>query len=127
VVADIQGKYRMNLLIVDDSPQVREHLVSLVSHLHNVQVVGEAGSADEAVDAIRSLQPDVVILDLFIQGGGLETLQKIKMISPDSVVVMLVYYPHSRYRDEYLQAGADYVLDKLTEVKRVSQVLEALV
>jgi len=127
VAADIQGKYQMNLLIVDDSPQVREHLVSLVSHVHNVQVVGEAGSADEAVDAIQSLQPDVVILDLFTQGGGLEMLPTIKALSPNSVIVMLVYYPHSRYRDEYLQAGADYVLDKLTEVKRVSQVLEALV
>lgn len=121
------GKDGLKTLIVDNSPQVRQHLISLVSHLERIQLVGQAGDVAEAMDAIQRLKPDVIIMDVFTQGGGLQTLQDIKALSPDSIIVMLAFYPHSRYRSQYLLAGADYVLDKLTEVKKVSQLLESLV
>ncbi|MEJ2265451.1 MAG: response regulator transcription factor [Anaerolineales bacterium] len=119
------GKDGLKTLIVDNSPQVREHLISLVSHLERIQLVGQAGDVAEAMQAIQTLKPDIIIMDPLTPGG--QTLQQIKALSPDSIIVMLAFYPHSRYRNQYLLAGADYVLDKLTEVKKVSQVLESLI
>ena len=121
------GKDGLKTLIVDNSPQVREHLISLVSHLERIQLVGQAGDVAEAMQAIQTLKPDIIIMDPLTPGGGVQTLQEIKALSPDAIIVMLAFYPHSRYRNQYLLAGADYVLDKLTEVKKVSQVLESLI
>jgi DNA-binding NarL/FixJ family response regulator len=120
------GKHGLKTLIVDNSPQVREHLISLVSHLDSIQLVGQAGDVPEAMQAIQTLKPDVIIVDPLTPGGGVQTLREIKALSPDCVIVMLAFYPHSRYRSQYLLAGADYVLDKLTEVKKVGEVLESL-
>lgn len=117
----------LRTLIVDTSPQVREHLISLVAHLDRIEVAGQAGGVVEALEAIPRLNPDIIIMDLFTPGGSLETLQQIKSLSPDSIIVMLAFYPYSRYRDQCILAGADYVLDKLTEVKKVGEVLASLV
>ena len=121
------GNRGLRTLIVDTSPQVREHLISLVAHLDRIEVTGQAGGVAEALEAIPRLKPDIIIMDLFTPGGSLETLQEIKALSPESIIVMLAFYPHSRYRDQYLSAGADFVLDKLTEVQKVSEVLASLV
>jgi DNA-binding NarL/FixJ family response regulator len=121
------GNRGLRTLIVDTSPQVREHLISLVAHLDRIEVAGQAGGAAEALEAIPRLKPDVIIMDVFTQGDGLQTLQEVKALSPDSIIVMLAFYPYSRYRDQFLLAGADYVLDKLTEVKKVGELLASLV
>jgi DNA-binding NarL/FixJ family response regulator len=127
VVTEIMGKYRLKTLIVDNSTQVREHLISLVSHLDSVELVGDVGNDIQALEAIQALQPDVIILDLYTSKEVMDLLQTIKNISPKSVIVLLAFYPYSRNQKEFIHAGADYVLDKLTEVNRVGKLLEALV
>lgn len=125
-VVVMQGNYRLKTLIVDSWPAVREHLIELVQDVDTIEVVGQAGNAAEAVEAIGRLHPDVIVLDPLTQGAGVEDLQAIKQAAPDAKIVMLAFYPHSRYPATYLHAGADYVLDKLTEVRRVGEVLAAL-
>lgn len=127
VCLESAGNNALRTLIVDNSSQVREHLISLVSHLDRIELVGQAGEVTEAMQAIQMLKPDVIIMDVFTPGGNLQTLQEIKALSPNSIIVMLAFYPHSRYRNQYLLAGADYVLDKLTEVNKVGEVLASLV
>lgn len=122
----VQGNYRLRTLIVDSWPAVREHLIELVAHVDSIEVVGEAGNAAEAVEAIERLRPDVIVMDPLTQGAGVEDLQAIKRAAPAAKIVMLAFYPHSRYPATYLHAGADFVLDKLTEVTRVGEVLAAL-
>lgn len=127
MVTEIKGKYRLKTLIVDNSTQVREHLISLVSHLDSVELVGDVSNDVQALEAIQVLLPDVIILDLYTSRKVMDLLQTIKKISPKSVIVLLAFYPYSRNQKEFILAGADYVLDKLTEVKRVGQLLDALV
>ena len=116
----------MKTLIVDCSPAVREHLIELVAHVETIEVVGQAGCKAEAVEAIASLSPDVIVLDPVTQGGGVEDLREIKQAAPGAKIVTLLFYPHSRQAATYLHAGADVVLDKLTEVGRVGEVLAGL-
>ncbi|MEJ2305560.1 MAG: hypothetical protein P8Y14_28910, partial [Anaerolineales bacterium] len=63
------GKDGLKTLIVDNSPQVREHLISLVSHLERIQLVGQAGDVAEAMQAIQTLKPDIIIMDPLTPGG----------------------------------------------------------
>jgi len=115
-----------HVFIVDDSPIVRERLTTLLSDLSNVEVVGEADIAFEAINSIRRLKPGVVVLDISMPGGsGMYVLESIKKQAPAPLVIMLTNFAHEQYRRKCLQLGADYFFDKSTEFERVTEVLRA--
>ncbi len=117
----------MRILLVDDSPVVRERLAALLAEVEGVEVVGQAQDAPEAVAAIRALQPDVVTLDIRMPGGnGIDALAEVKKLQPTPVIIMLTNYPYPQYRKKCLDAGADYFLDKSTEFEQVAQILKRL-
>lgn len=115
------------IFIVDDSPIVRDRLVTIISALPNVVVVGQADTAFEAIESIRKLRPAIVVLDLSLPGGsGMHVLETIKKERPAPVVVMLTNFAHEPYRQKCLQLGADYFFDKSREVGRLTDVLRQL-
>ena len=115
---------RKPVFIVDDSPVVRDRLVAMISELPNVEVVGQADIAFEAIDSIRQLRPAVVVLDISMPGGsGMYVLESIKKERPGPTVIMLTNFAHEQYRQKCLQLGADYFFDKTTEFERVTEVL----
>jgi DNA-binding NarL/FixJ family response regulator len=118
---------RKPVFIVDDSPVVRDRLATLISELPNVEVVGQADIAFEAINSIRQLRPMVVVLDISMPGGsGMYVLESIKKERPGPTVIMLTNFAHDQYRQKCLQLGADYFFDKSTEFERVSDVLRRL-
>jgi DNA-binding NarL/FixJ family response regulator len=118
---------RNPIFIVDDSAVVRERLVTLLSELPNVEVVGQADIAFEAINSIRRLRPSVVVLDISMPGGsGMHVLETIKKDRPEPMVIMLTNFAHDHYRQKCLQLGADYFFDKSTEFERVTEVLRNL-
>jgi DNA-binding NarL/FixJ family response regulator len=115
------------VFIVDDSPVVRDRLLALISELPNVEVVGQADVAFEAINSIRRLRPSVVVLDISMPGGsGMYVLETVKKDQPVPVVIMLTNFAHEQYRQKCLQLGADYFFDKSTEFDRVTQVLREM-
>jgi len=115
---------RKPVFIVDDSPVVRDRLVTMISELPNVEIVGQADIAFEAINSIRKLRPSVVVLDISMPGGsGMYVLETIKKDRPGPVVIMLTNFAHDHYRQKCLQLGADYFFDKSTEFERVTEVL----
>lgn len=118
---------RRPVFIVDDSPVVRDRLVTMISELPNVEVIGQADIAFEAIDSIRQLRPSVVVLDISMPGGsGMYVLESIKKERPGPTVIMLTNFAHDQYRQKCLQLGADYFFDKTTEFERVTEVLRQL-
>lgn len=116
---------RKPVFIVDDSPVVRERLVTMISELPNVEIVGQADIAFEAINSIRKLRPSIVVLDISMPGGsGMYVLETIKKEQPGPVVIMLTNFAHEQYRKKCLQLGADYFFDKSTEFERVTEVLK---
>jgi len=115
------------VFIVDDSPMLRDRLVTIISALSNVEIVGQADTAFEAIESIRNLRPAIVVLDLSMPGGtGMHVLESIKKDRPAPVVVMLTNFAQEPYRQRCLQLGADYFFDKSTEVGRLTDVLRQL-
>jgi two-component system, NarL family, response regulator DevR len=117
----------MNLFIVENSNYLRERLARLVSRRQGVQVVGHAANARDAIDEIRQLKPDVVLLDIRLdQGSGLDVLKQIKTRGQPPVVIVLTNYAYPQYRERFLSSGADYFFDKSTELDLMLQALDLL-
>ncbi|MCI0486105.1 MAG: response regulator transcription factor [Blastocatellia bacterium] len=118
----------MTVFITDDSPIVRERLVDMLSELERIEIAGEAGDAQEAIDSIRQLKPDVVILDIQMPGGsGIAVLQHIKRARPAPIVIMFTNYPYPLFRKKCMDEGADFFFDKSTQFDEVIKVLRELI
>jgi len=93
-----------------------------------IELVGEAGDGNEAVDSIRRLKPDAVILDISMPGkSGIDVLQEIKGDEKSPMVVMLTNHPYPQYRNKCLAAGADFFYDKSNELCKVTRTLKQLI
>ena len=115
------------VFIADDSEPVRERLIALLSEIEGAEVIGQAGNHGEAVEGIRSLKPQVVILDIQMPGGsGIDVLKEIKRDSRPPVVLMLTNHADPFYRRRCIKEGADAFFDKSTEFTEVGEAVRLL-
>lgn len=117
----------MKVLIADDSAIVRERIVTVLSDLEEVEIIGEAQNADETVELVHKLKPDVVILDIRMPDNGISVLPKIKDIKNAPIVIMFTNYPYEQYRKKCMKAGAEYFFDKSIGIKEIIKILNQLV
>jgi DNA-binding NarL/FixJ family response regulator len=106
---------KQRILLVDDHEVVRLGLKALLDRHPNFEVIGEAGSAHEAVLQVEALQPDVVVMDIRLPGGsGIEACQEIADKHPSSKVIMLTSYAEDEMLFSAIRAGAaGYVLKQI--------------
>ncbi len=101
----------IRVLIVDDQPRTRQSLKALLATLREVGEVYEAETAMEAIQCVRELEPDVVVMDVRMpEMDGLQATRLIKSARPNTRIVILTLY--GDYRQEALAAGADQFLIK---------------
>ncbi len=100
------------VLLIDDHEMARRGLAAMLSTADWLEIVGEAGSCEEGVDAARRLQPDIALLDIRMPGeDGLSCLEKLKALDPPVAVVIVTLYDDRRYVLEAIRRGAaGYVL-----------------
>ena len=112
------------VLIVDDSEQIRERLVTLLSESDQISITGQAGNARDALIAVQHLKPDTVVLDIRLPGrSGIELLKEIKERYPDIVVIMLTNYDYVQYRQQCRQLGANHFLNKTFEFEKIVETI----
>ncbi len=106
---------KTRILLVDDHAIVRLGLMTLLNDQPDMQVVGEAGTAAEAVNAVEKLQPDVVLMDIRLPGeGGIEATRQVTARFPKSKVVMLTSFADDELLMHAINAGAaGYVLKQV--------------
>ncbi len=105
-------KQNLRILLVDDHQVVRMGLRFVLEDVPDVELVGEASSADEAIIQCRLLQPDVVIMDIKMpEKNGIVACREIVAQWPQIKVIMLTSFVDDRLLMEAIQAGAvGYVL-----------------
>ncbi len=97
----------ITILIVDDHTVVRQGVRTLLDMHPDLQVVGEAESAEAALPLVEKLVPDVVLLDLVLPGmNGVEATRQMKRISPRTQIVVLTSYAEDEHVFPALRAGA---------------------
>ncbi len=116
----------IKVVLVDDHAVVRSGLRLLLDGQEDVEVVGEAGNAKDAVFRARALKPDVILLDMVMPGeSGLEVLPKLLKESTGTKVLVLSMQDDPSYVREAFAAGASgYVLKEAADEEVVSAVRE---
>ena len=106
---------KTRILLADDHHIVRLGLKTLIDDQPDMEVVGEAGTASEAVHAAERLRPDVVLMDIRMPGeGGLEATRQITARFPEIKVVMLTSFADDELVVRAIRAGAvGYVLKQV--------------
>ena len=118
---------RLQILVVEDAPSIRGRLVSLIGEIPDLQVSGVAGSVAEANALLRTLRPDVALLDLRLpDGSGLEILGALRALKTGVFVVMITAFDTPRVRSSCLNAGADAFLSKNSEIDELADLLRSI-
>lgn len=117
---------KIRVLLVDDHPVLRVGLRTLLESEPDMEVVGEAGDGQEAVELARRLCPDVVVMDIAMPGvNGLEATRRIRAMDDCETLKVLVLTVHAqeRYLFPVLQAGASgYVLKSAADTELVTAI-----
>jgi len=117
----------MKVLIVDDSKIVCNGLQQMLINIADVEIVGQAHNAQDAITSISEAKPDVVVLDIRMPAkSGIEVLKDIRDKKLPIRVIMLTNYPYPQYRKKCEELGADYFFDKVTEIEEIPKVIEEL-
>lgn len=106
---------KTRILLVDDHAIVRLGLMTLLNDQPDMEVVGEAGTAAEAVARTEQLKPDVILMDIRLPGeGGIEAARQVSSRFPDSRVVVLTSFADDELILRAINAGAvGYVLKQV--------------
>ena len=103
----------IKILVVDDHAVVRAGIQHFIADISNMEVAGEAASADEAIRMIRSKDWDIVLLDIAMPDkSGVEVLKQIKREKPTLPVLILSMHPENRYALQILRSGASGYVQK---------------
>ena len=122
----------LRLLIVDDMPQVRVGLRTILPLAGNalampVEIVGEAGNGQEAIQQVEALHPDMVLMDLEMPGmDGYTATQRIKMLYPHILVLALTVHSDDTSRMKAVEAGVDLFIVKGLPVTEIIREIQAL-
>lgn len=111
----------IKVFLADDSQQIRERVNALLATA-DMDIVGEAATPDDCIAAILECHPDVVVLDVQLEGGsGLQVLKAVRSADPGVAFVVFSNNAAPAYRKRYLGEGAVRFLDKSTEFDQLAQ------
>jgi DNA-binding NarL/FixJ family response regulator len=106
----------INLVVVDDHALFRRGLISLLSEMPDLQVVGEASNGHEALQIVEKTKPDIILLDINMPiMNGIETLNEVRKFNPAPKVLMLTISQNDEDLIGAIVAGANGYLLKNTE------------
>lgn len=120
---------KSKILIVDDHLLVRKGLILVLNEERDLEVCAEAGNVDEALQKLVDLKPDLVIVDISLEGGnGLDLTRKMRAHSPKLLILILSMHQELMHAERALRIGArGYIMkreNKETLVEAIRQVLQ---
>jgi DNA-binding NarL/FixJ family response regulator len=117
----------IRILVVDDHAIVRKGLVALLNTVEGLSVVGEASDGEEAIQAHRTLRPDVTLMDLRLPKiGGADAIAKIRHEQPAARIIVLTTFDGDEDIFRALQAGAKGYLLKGMDADELTDAIRAV-
>jgi len=105
---------KTKIMLVDDHPLVREWLANLINDELDVEVCGSVGNTREALGLMSMLQPQIIIVDISLEGAsGLELIKDVKALHPKVHLIVLSMHDEMHYAERAMRAGASgYVMKR---------------
>ena len=117
---------KIKVLIVDDHTLVRDGIRALLSLVADTKIVGEAANGKEALEKVKKLAPDVVLMDLAMPiMGGLEATRRIRKRFPETKVLALTQYDDVEYVMPVIEAGARGYVTKMSAFSELASAIQA--
>ena len=117
----------MKVYIADDSSEIRIRLNRMLKEIEGVEICGEAQNGVSAIQDIRDLHPDLVVLDIRMPMiNGLDVLKTLVDSPEKPVVIILTQYPYPQYREKCKELGADHFLEKSSDIDKVFSIVQKL-
>jgi NarL family two-component system response regulator LiaR len=118
----------IRVMLVDDHEMVRMGLAAFLSTEEGIEVVAEAPSGEEGVRLAKELQPDVILMDLVMEGiGGIEATRRIREVCPDSKVIVLTSFIDDEKVYPVIEAGAFSYLLKTSRASEIARAIRSAV
>jgi DNA-binding NarL/FixJ family response regulator len=119
-VEDSSPAVRRKVFIVEDHPVFREGLVQIINSEGDLTVCGEAANAEQALEAIPNLKPDLVLVDISLPGkSGLELIKDLRARNGGVKLLVLSMHDEALYADRVLRAGGDGYIMKQEDPEEV--------
>jgi DNA-binding NarL/FixJ family response regulator len=111
---------KSKVLVVDDHPIVRQGLTLMINRESDLTVCGEAEDAQTAMQSVTATRPDILVVDISLNGpDGLDLLKNIRTRYPDLPVLILSMHDESIYAERALRAGAQGYIMKQEATEKV--------
>ena len=118
----------IRVLIADDHALVRAGIRALVERIDGVVVVGEAGKGSEALELVRQLSPDLILLDITMpDGNGFEVLDQVTKLYPEIRVIVLTVHEAGEYALRAVREGAAGYLPKSAASIELEQAIQTVI
>jgi DNA-binding NarL/FixJ family response regulator len=117
---------KINVVIADDHTLFREGLAGIISGAEDFEVVGQAGTMQEAVQLARDLLPDIILLDIDMPGGGLEAARIVAEELPVTRIVVLTSSEEDDHLIAALKIGARAYILKGVAARELIRILRAV-
>jgi len=118
----------IRVLVVDDHKLVRTGTCRLLADEEGIEIIGQAASGEEAILAVRSEQPDVVLMDVNMPGiGGLEATRRCLRVDPELKVIIVTIYDQEPYPSQLMSLGAAGYLTKCADVQEMVRAIRKVV
>jgi DNA-binding NarL/FixJ family response regulator len=118
---------RRRVFLIDDHTVVRNGLAELLNHTSDLQICGEAASAEEALEKIESSTPDIALVDLTLgEMTGLELIKNLKTRLPQLPILVLSMHDESFYAERCLRAGAKGYIMKKEAIEQVEHAIRQI-
>lgn len=112
------------IVVVDDTPDVRDLLSLMLGRAEDLEVVGQAGDGRQAIEVAERERPDGILLDLAMPVmDGLEALPHLRRLLPDAAIVVLSGFGAGAMAAQAREAGADDYVEKGTPLRTIVQTL----
>jgi two-component system, NarL family, response regulator LiaR len=120
----MEAENSIKVLLVDDHEMVRIGLAAVLGTEDGIEVVGEAGGGEEGIRLAQEYKPDVVLMDLVMDGmDGIETTRELMKLYPECKVIVLTSYLDDAKMYPVIEAGA---FSYLLKTSRASEVADAI-
>jgi NarL family two-component system response regulator LiaR len=118
---------KIRIMLAEDHALLRSSLQDSLEHFSDFEVVGEASDGEEALELVKSLQPDILICDIRMPGiSGIEVARQVKELSPETKILVLSAYDDEDYVVELFKVGIAGYLMKTVDLKQLIETVRII-